>query len=74
MYPGMGFIVTCKPENTKKVLSVYKKHKLNASKVGKIVSAPRLDIVEGGERATVFDFKKHEITGLRPAKGRCNNI
>jgi hypothetical protein len=74
MYPGMGFIVTCRPENTKKVLSVYNNHKLNASKVGKIVSAPRLDIVEGGERATVFDFKKHEITGLRPAKGRCNNI
>jgi hypothetical protein len=74
MYPGMGFIVTCRPENTKKVLSVFKNHKLNATKIGKIVSAPRLDIVEGGERATVFDFKKHEITGLRPAKGRCNNL
>jgi putative methanogenesis marker protein 2 len=74
MYPGMGFIVTCRPENTKKVLSVFKNHKLNASKIGKIVSAPRLDIIEGGERATVFDFKKHEITGLRPAKGRCNNL
>jgi putative methanogenesis marker protein 2 len=74
MYPGMGFIVTCRPENTEKVLEVYTKHKLNAFKIGKIVSAPRLDIVEGEERATVFDFRMHEITGLRPAKGRCNNI
>ncbi len=74
MYPGMGFIVTCKPENTKKVLETYRRHKLHASKIGKIVSDPRLDIVEGAERATVFDFRMHEITGLRPAKGRCNNI
>jgi hypothetical protein len=73
MYPGMGFIVTCKPENTDKVISVYQDHKLNATKIGKIVSAPRLDIVGGGERATVFDFTIHEITGLGPARGRCNN-
>jgi hypothetical protein len=73
MYPGMGFIVTCKPENTKKVIQVYSNHKLNATKIGKIVSAPRLDIVKGEERATVFDFTKHEITGLGPARGRCNN-
>ncbi|HTY92100.1 MAG TPA: methanogenesis marker 2 protein [Methanocella sp.] len=70
MYPGMGFIVTCKPENTQRVLATYKKHKLNATKIGKIVSDRRLDIVEGGERATVFDFTKHEITGLGPARGR----
>jgi uncharacterized protein len=73
MYPGMGFIVTCDPKNTKKVLSIYKNHKLNASMVGKIVSAPRLDLVKGKKRATVFDFKKHAITGLGPARGRCNN-
>jgi putative methanogenesis marker protein 2 len=73
MYPGMGFIVTCKPENTKKVLDIYHNHKLNASKIGKIVAAPRLDLVEGADRATVFDFTKHVITGLGPARGRCNN-
>ena len=73
MYPGMGFIVTCKPENTARVIEVYENHKLNATKIGKIVSAPRLDIVEGGKRATVFDFTVHEITGLGPARGRCNN-
>jgi len=40
MYPGMGFIVACKPENTKQVIEIYRNHKLNATKVGKIVSAP----------------------------------
>jgi putative methanogenesis marker protein 2 len=73
MYPGMGFIVTCKPENTEAVLNIYMNHNLNASKIGKIVAAPRLDLVKGADRATVFDFTKHVITGLGPARGRCNN-
>lgn len=72
MYPGMGFIVTCKPENTAKVIEVFSNHKLNASRVGKIVPGSRLDIVRDGERATVFDFAIHNITGLRPVKG-CNH-
>jgi putative methanogenesis marker protein 2 len=69
MYPGMGFIVTCKPENTQKVLRAFADHKLNAAKIGKIVPGSRLDILKGGKRATVFDFEKHNITGLRPVKG-----
>jgi putative methanogenesis marker protein 2 len=71
MYPGMGFIVTCKPENTEQVMSVFHDHKLNAAKIGKIVPGSRLDLVRGEEHATVFDFTRHNITGLRPAKG-CN--
>ncbi len=69
MYPGMGFIVTCKPENTQEVLRTFADHKLNAARIGKIVPGSRLEITKGGARATVFDFAKHNITGLRPAKG-----
>lgn len=71
MYPGMGFIVTCRPEDTEQVIRVFKDHKLNAARIGKIVPGSRLDIHMGRERATVFDFEKHDITGLRPIKG-CN--
>jgi uncharacterized protein len=69
MYPGMGFIVTCKPENTPAVLRAFADHKLKGTRIGKIVPGSRLDITRGGARATVFDFAKHNITGLRPAKG-----
>jgi len=53
MYPGMGFIVTCKPGDTEEVISIYRKHKLDASKVGRIVADPRLDLVKArrGPRA-----------------------
>jgi len=73
MYPGMGFMVTCDPKNTKKVLETFENHKLNATKIGRIVATPRLDLIRGEERATVFDFTKHEITGIKPSKGRCIN-
>jgi putative methanogenesis marker protein 2 len=69
MYPGMGFIVTCRPENTQEVLRTFADHKLNAARIGKILPGSRLEITKGGSRATVFDFAKHNITGLRPAKG-----
>jgi uncharacterized protein len=69
MYPGMGFIVTCKPDNTAKVLHTFADHKLNAARIGKIVPGSRLDITKDRQRATVFDFAKHNITGLRPVKG-----
>jgi len=69
MYPGMGFVVTCRPEHTPAVLRAFADHKLNAARIGKIVPGSRLDITKGGARATVFDFAKHNITGLRPAKG-----
>lgn len=71
MYPGMGFIVTCKPENTEKVIATFGNHKLNAVRIGKIVPGSCLDITRDGDRATVFDFSRHNITGLRPVKG-CN--
>lgn len=72
MYPGMGFIVTCKPGNTKEVIRTYANHKLKAWKIGKIVSTSRLELIRGEERATVFDFTRHNITGLRPSNSRCN--
>jgi hypothetical protein len=72
MYPGMGFIVTCDPDNTKEVINVFNNHKLNAFRIGKIVSTRKLDLISDGQRATVFDFNMHDITGLRPVGNRCN--
>jgi hypothetical protein len=71
MYPGMGFITTCRPENTAKVIEVFHNHKLNAARIGKIVPGSSLEITGASKRATVFDFRMHDITGLRPVKG-CN--
>lgn len=69
MYPGMGFIVTARPENSAEVMEVFKAHGLTSEKIGKIVRSSRLEVIHNGERATVFDFKMHKITGLKPLRG-----
>lgn len=66
MYPGMGFIVTCDAENTKAVQATYASHGLAAAKIGKVMPSRRLDITDGHDRVTVFDFTKQSITGLKP--------
>ncbi len=68
MYPGMGFIVTCKPENTQKVLRTFADHKLNAARIGKIVPGSRLDIIEKREEGHSLRFRKAQHH--RPQAGK----
>jgi uncharacterized protein len=68
MYPGMGFIVTCDPGNTQKVLDIYRSHGLTAAKIGNVVPSHMLAVTDGRDRATVFDFNKQCITGLEPSR------
>lgn len=70
MYPGMGFIVTSRPEHTTRVMEVFKEHGLAGGKIGKIVGGSKLEILENEKRATVFDFNVHKITGLKPGRQR----
>ncbi|HMK48159.1 MAG TPA: methanogenesis marker 2 protein [Methanocella sp.] len=69
MYPGMGFIVTCRPENNRAVLEVFEKHGLPAAQIGTIMSPQRLDLLDGQDRTTLFDFRTDGITGLKPLRG-----
>ncbi|MHC1567370.1 MAG: methanogenesis marker 2 protein [Candidatus Syntropharchaeia archaeon] len=66
VYPGMGFILTSDPENTEEVISIFKKHKLTAVKIGETIEKPVLRITDGENHAEVFDFERDYITGIRP--------
>lgn len=68
MYPGMGFIATCRPENTGAVLETYERHGLTVAKIGAVTPTRRLDLTDGPDRATVFDFTADAITGLEPVR------
>lgn len=67
MYPGMGFIVTCDPKNTEKVLETYARHEMSSAKIGTIIPQHRLDIIDGNDKVTVFDLTRQSITGLKPS-------
>ncbi|MDY6865503.1 MAG: methanogenesis marker 2 protein [Halobacteriota archaeon] len=64
IYPGMGFFVTARPENTEEIISIFEDHQLISARIGKITDGSILSITDGSECASVFDFKDGCITGL----------
>jgi uncharacterized protein len=65
MYPGMGFVVTARPGDVKKVLSIFMDRGLNASKIGDVAAHQRLVIRQDGDEFVLFDFDKDTVTGIR---------
>jgi hypothetical protein len=65
MYPGMGFVVTAKPEKAREVLEVFKKRGLTAAVIGKVTEERKLLIRSGSEETVLFDLEKECVTGIK---------
>ena len=65
MYPGMGFVVTAKPENVHDVIDVFRNRGLTAARIGNTMNDRRLVIQQGTKEAVLFDFAKDTVTGIR---------
>ncbi len=61
MYISTGFVVSAHASNEEAVLSIFKKHKMTAQKIGEIDTSRRLTLQKKAERKTVFDFTKEAI-------------
>lgn len=64
MYPGMGFVVTTKPENAEAVLEVFERRGLTARVIGRVTEARKLVIRHGVEETVLFDLEKDCVTGI----------
>ncbi|MGB4652469.1 methanogenesis marker 2 protein [Methanothrix sp.] len=64
MYPGMGFVVSTRPENQEAVLEVFTRRGLTARVIGRITEARRLIIRGRGEEAVLFDLAQESVTGI----------
>jgi putative methanogenesis marker protein 2 len=64
MYPGMGFVVTTRPENAKAVLQIFQRRGLTAAVIGSVTEEKRLVIRRGAEEAVLFDLEKECVTGI----------
>ncbi len=64
MYPGMGFVVTAKPENAPKVLEVFEKRGLVARVIGRVTKERKLIIRQGALETVLFDLEKECVTGI----------
>jgi uncharacterized protein len=65
MYPGMGFVVTTKPENAEKVVSIFQKRGMTAAVIGQVTAEKQLVIRSGKETAVLFDFENECVTGIK---------
>ena len=65
MYPGMGFVVTTKSENAKKVIGIFEKRGLTAAAIGRVTKERKLIIRSGSEERVLFDLEKECVTGIR---------
>ncbi|MDM7935225.1 MAG: methanogenesis marker 2 protein [Methanothrix sp.] len=66
MYPGMGFLVTAKPENSEAVLRVFRRRGLTAGVIGQVTDRRRLVIRSGKEEQVLFDLERDCVTGIHP--------
>ncbi|MCK5561017.1 MAG: methanogenesis marker 2 protein [Thermoplasmata archaeon] len=65
VYQGCGFVVTCKPNNSDEIVSIFNSVGIAASVAGKIQASPKLEISDGEDSEILFDFDKDIITGIR---------
>ncbi len=64
MYPGMGFVVTARPENAAEVLEVFESRGLTARVIGRVTEERKLVIRSGEEQMVLFDLERDCVTGI----------
>ena len=64
MYPGMGFVVTARQENSGAVLEVFHRRGLTPAVIGQVTSERKLVMRSGNEVVVLFDLEKECVTGI----------
>ncbi len=65
MYPGMGFVVTTKPEKADEVMEIFSRRGLTPAIIGNVVEDRKLVIRSGKDQTVLFDLEKECVTGIR---------
>ena len=64
-YQGCGFVFSCDPSHSQDVIDIFSKVGCAGAVVGKVDDSKILNITDGKEKVTVFDFSKDIITGVK---------
>ncbi len=65
-YQGFGFVLTCSEGSSNELLAMFAEVGGTGAVVGKIDDSCHLELRNGDERETLFDFRKDVITGCTP--------
>ncbi len=69
-YQGFGFVFSCPPENSARVIEIFGSVGAAGAVVGSIDGSRELKLQMGGETRALFDFSKEIITGCHPKEKR----
>lgn len=67
-YQGCGFVFSCAPENSQRIIDIFKEVRCDGAVVGKVDASQILRLRSGDEERVLFDFKDDMITGCRPKR------
>lgn len=67
-YQGFGFVFSCPPENSARLIELCESVGASGSVVGTVDDSSELKLTLNGETKTLFDFEKDIISGCRPKK------
>ncbi|TFG57511.1 MAG: methanogenesis marker 2 protein [Methanomassiliicoccus sp.] len=65
-YQGCGYVVTCDPIHSQRIIEMYATVGVTSSIIGKVDDGNQLIVKQGGQNAVMFDFDKEIITGCKP--------
>lgn len=67
-YQGCGFVFTCPPENSQRIIELFEEVECTGAVVGKVTDGLVLSLKNSSGEAVLFDFEKDIITGCVPEK------
>jgi len=65
-YQGCGYVITCDPVHSQKVVDMYASVGLTSAVIGKVTEERKLIVRKDEQSAVMFDFDKEIITGCKP--------
>ena len=69
-YQGFGFVFSCPPENSARLIELFESVGASGSIVGSVDDSVELKLMMDGATGVLFDFDKYIITGCRPKEKR----
>ena len=67
-YQGCGFVFSCPPESSDRIIRIFRDVKCDGAVVGKVDDSSVLRLRSLGEEKVLFDFSRDIITGCSPVK------
>ena len=69
-YQGYGFVFSCRPENSQRLIDLFRTVDVDAAVVGKVEESDEFLLKSGSSLKVLFDFSKDIITGCSPKMKR----